>query len=70
MTCFVLEDKGVKIMRMYFNVVCEEMSIFGGKIIHIDVNVGNMDEVHKLVCESIEKFPNGKWELYPYLIKN
>lgn len=57
-------------MRMYFNVVCEEMSIFGGKIIHIDVNVGNMDEVHKLVCENIEKFPNGKWELYPYLIKN
>ena len=68
MTCFVLEDKGVKIMRMYFNVVCEEMSIFGGKIIHVDENVSNMDEVHKVVCENIEKFPNGKWELYPCFI--
>ena len=48
----------------YYNVICEELSIFGGKIIHIDKNVPNMDEVHKIVLENIDKFPNAKWELY------
>lgn len=50
--------------KTYFNVICEELSILGGKIIHIDKNVSNMDDVHKIVCENIEKYPNAKWELY------
>ena len=40
--------------RQYYNVICEEISILGGKVIHIDTNVG--------------KYPNGKWELYPMII--
>ena len=31
-------------MGMYFNLICEEMEITGGKVIHIDKNIGNMDE--------------------------
>lgn len=53
---------------MYFNVVCEEISFFGGKIIHIDTNVKNMDDVHKIVKDNIDKYPNAKWELYPMQI--
>jgi len=55
-------------MGMYFNLICEEMEITGGKVIHIDKNIGNMDEVHKVVCENIEEYPNAKWELYPMII--
>ena len=40
---------------MYFNLICEEMEITGGNVIHIDKNIGNMDEVHKIVCEHIKK---------------
>lgn len=54
----------------YFNLICEEIEITGGKIIHIDKNVGNMNDVHKIVEENVEKFPNAKWELYPMLINN
>lgn len=52
-------------MTNYFNLICEEICILGGKIIHIDQNVSNMEEVHKIVCDNIGKFPNAKWELYP-----
>ena len=55
-------------MKMYFNLICEELGITGGKIIHIDKNVGNMEEVHKIVCEHIKEHPNAKWELYPMII--
>lgn len=57
-------------LRMYFNLICEEMEVTGGKVIHIDKNVGNMDEVHEVVCEHVEKHPNAKWELYPMIINN
>lgn len=57
-------------MKMYFNLVCEELSVFGGKVIHIDRNVGNMNDVHKIVTENIDKYPNAKWELYPMIINN
>lgn len=50
--------------RYYFNVICEEISILGGKIIHVDENVGSLDEVHKVVANNVDKYPNGKWELY------
>ena len=57
-------------MRLYFNLICEEMEITGGKVIHIDKNVGNMDEVHRIVCEHIEKHHNAKWELYPMILND
>ena len=55
-------------MRMYFNLICEEVELTGGKIIHIDVNIGNMEEVHKVVLDNISKYPNAKWELYPMFV--
>lgn len=57
-------------MKMYFNLVCEELSVFGGKVIHIDKNVQNMDDVHNVVIENVDKYPNAKWELYPMIINN
>lgn len=55
-------------MKMYFNLVCEELSVFGGKVIHIDKNVENMNDVHNIVIENVDKYPNAKWELYPMII--
>ena len=57
-------------MKKYFNVICEEISVLGGKIIHVDENVGTLDEVHTIVSDNLEKFPNGKWELHIMLIMN
>ena len=57
-------------MKMYFNLVCEELSVFGGKVIHIDKNVDNMSDVHNIVIENVDKYPNAKWELYPMIINN
>ena len=54
--------------KCYFNLICEEIGITGGKIIHIDKNIGDMNEVHKVVCDNVLKYPNGKWELYPMMI--
>ena len=54
-------------MKMYFNLICEEIGMTGGKVIHYDHNHWNMDDVHKAVCENIKKYPNGKWELYPMI---
>ena len=56
--------------KMYFNVICEEISVFGGKIIHVDQNVGTLDDVHKIVLENLWTYPNGKWELHTFTIKN
>lgn len=58
------------LMGKYYNVICEEIELTGGKVIHIDKNLGNMNDVHKLVCENINKHPNAKWELYPMIINN
>lgn len=55
-------------MGMYYNVICEEIEITGGKVIHIDKNVGNLDEVHEVVADNVDRYPNGKWELYPIII--
>ena len=55
-------------MRMYFNLICEEVELTGGKIIHIDINIGNMEEIHKVVLDNIDKYPNAKWELYPMFV--
>lgn len=51
--------------RMFYNLICEEICITGGKVIHIDTNVGSLEEAHKIVTENVNKYPNGKWELYP-----
>ena len=54
--------------RQYYTVICEEISILGGKVIHIDKNVGSLDEVYEVVVDNVDRYPNGKWELYPMII--
>lgn len=49
---------------VYFNIICEEICITGGKVIHIDKNVGEIDEVHKIVSENYKKYIGGTWELH------
>lgn len=44
---------------MYFNVICEELSVFGGKIIHQDVNL-NLEELSKFVEANADKHPGAK----------
>lgn len=33
--------------------------------IALATNVGSLEEVHKIVTDNADKYPNGKWELYP-----
>ena len=35
------------------------------KFLPLDTNVGSLEEVHKIVTDNADKYPNGKWELYP-----
>lgn len=56
-------------MRFYFNLICEEISITGGKIIHFDENMDNIQDVHNFVSKNYEKYPNAKWEMYPFSIE-
>lgn len=55
--------------KMYYSVICEEIGITGGKIIHVNENRGTIREVHDLVDENIEKYPEAKWEVYPRFFK-
>ena len=57
---------------MYFNLICEELCITGGKVIHIDTNVGSLEEVYKIVTEYADKYPteNGNYILYNYRYNN
>lgn len=48
----------------YFNIICEEIGITGGKIIHVDENRGEIEDIHKIVDENYKKYPNAKWELH------
>lgn len=56
------------VRTVYYNVICEEIELTGGKVIHVDKNVGELDEVCEIVRRNIEKYPNAKWELYPMMI--
>ncbi len=49
---------------MYFNLICEEICLTGGKIIHIDENKESLEDVHNVVKENILRYPNAKWELH------
>ena len=49
---------------VYFNIICEELCFTGGKVIHVDKNVGEIGEVHKIVDENYRRYPNGKWEMH------
>lgn len=60
-----IEEGRMSMGRMFYNLICEELCITGGKVIHIDTNVDSLEEAHKIVTENVNKYPNGKWELYP-----
>lgn len=49
---------------VYFNIICEEIGITGGKIVHVDENRGDIEEIHKIVDDNYRNYPNAKWELY------
>ena len=55
--------------NVYFNLICEEVGITGGKIIHIDKNLEDKDDVHKFFWDNVFKYPNAKWEIYMNGIK-
>jgi hypothetical protein len=52
---------------MYFNMICEEICVTGGKVIHIDKNLGE-EEIHKTFWDNVRKYPKAKWEIYPMYI--
>ncbi len=55
--------------KTFYNVICEELELLGGKVIHIDKNFGDMNEVHNFVIDNIGKYPNAHWELRPIILK-
>ena len=69
MICFVLRDKEINMEKTFYNVICEELELLGGKVIHIDKNFANMNEVHNFVKNNISKYPNAHWELRPIILK-
>lgn len=50
--------------NMYFNLICEEMCLTGGKVIHIDENKKSLEAVHSVVKDNFLRYPNAKWELH------
>ena len=58
-----IEKGRMSMGKMFYNLICEELCITGGKVIYIDTNVGSLEEVHKIVTDNADKYPNGKWEL-------
>lgn len=53
----------------YFTLICENVDMFDGKIIHINQKVKNIEEVHQIVMNNLDKYPDSHWELYPNSIK-
>ena len=48
----------------YFIDTCEETDMFDGKIIHINQKARNIDEVHEIVVNNLNKYPTAHWELH------
>ena len=53
----------------YFNIICEEISLVGGKVVHVDEICTSIEDVHRVVDGNYKKHPNAKWELYVLGIK-
>ena len=53
----------------YFSVICEEIDVFDGKIIHINEKAKNVDEVCKIITEHSNRYPAAHWELHPCSVK-
>lgn len=48
----------------YYIVICQEIDMFDGVVIHVNQKAKDLDEVHRIVTSNINKYPNGKWELF------
>lgn len=48
----------------YYIVICQEIDMFDGVVIHVNQKAKDLDEVHRIVISNIDKYPNGKWELF------
>jgi hypothetical protein len=53
---------------MYYNIICEEIGVTGGKMVYVDENRGTLEEIHEIVNIYSKKHPNAKWEMYPMTI--
>lgn len=51
--------------KEYYNVVCQELCIIGGMMIHVDENCGTMDDVHRIMSVNMKKFPKAVWLVFP-----
>lgn len=52
---------------MFLNIICEEICVTGGKVIHIDKNISK-DEFDDAFWGNVKKHPKAKWEIYPMYI--
>lgn len=53
----------------YFILTCEGVDMFDGKVIHINQKAKDIEEVHQIVMNNLDKYPDSHWELYPNSIK-
>ena len=53
----------------YFNVVCEEIDVFDGKIVHINEKAKNIEAVCEIIKNYSDTYPTAHWELYPCSVK-
>lgn len=53
----------------YFNVICEEIDVFDGKIIHINKKAKDIEEVCKIIKDCFNEHPTAHWELYPCSVR-
>lgn len=53
----------------YFNVICEEIDMFDGKVIHVNKKAKNIEEICEIITEHLRKHPTAHWELYPCFVK-
>lgn len=49
----------------YFIVICEEIDMFDGLIVHVNEKAKDIEEVHQIVKKNINKYQNATWKLFP-----
>lgn len=49
----------------YFIVICEEIDMLDGLIVHVNEKAKDIEAVHQIVTENINKYQNATWKLYP-----
>lgn len=53
--------------KNFYTLICMEFGIFGGLIIHAEVNVGSVIEAHEYVLAHLYDHPTASWCLKPYI---